>query len=97
MSRLVLIAPGASPADRDRGLAAATLFLERAGITAEEAAAGAEVRTAWGDSGLVPLLEPTPEELVAAEALDGALESALAACYRGRNVPLDAQLRLGDF
>jgi hypothetical protein len=33
-------------------------------------------------------------ESAAAEALDGALESALMACYRGRTAPLDAELRL---
>lgn len=92
--RLDFIAPGASEDDKARGLAAAMLFLQRAGIEAEEAMAGSDARTAWGDSGLAPLHEPTPEEVVAAEALDGALESALMACYRGRSAPLDAELRL---
>lgn len=90
--RLQFHAPGASDAEVGRGLAAALLFLSRAGISPEEAIAGDEARTAWGDSGLAPLHEPTPMEVAAAEALDGALESALMACYRGRNAPLDARL-----
>jgi hypothetical protein len=92
--RLQFRAPGASEAEAERGLAAALLFLSRAGISPEEAIAGDEARTAWGDSGLAPLHEPTPMEVAAAEALDGALESALMACYRGRNAPLDAELCL---
>lgn len=96
MSRVQLQfhAPGATQEETERGLAAALLFLSRAGITAEEAIAGDEARAMWGDSGLAPLHEPAPTELVAAEALDGALESALMACYRGRPAPLEAELRL---
>ena len=78
MSRLVLIAQGASPTDRERGLAVAMLFLERAGITAEEAAAGAEIRTVRGNSGLVPLLG----EGVAANATS----SRTAKAFRGSSV-----------
>lgn len=92
--RLQFHAPGASQEAAERGLAAASLFLSRAGVTPEEAFAGDAARATWGDSGLAPLHEPTPTELVAAEALDGALESALMACYRGRSAPLDAELRL---
>lgn len=92
--RLWFHAPGASPEEAERGLAAAALFLSRAGVTPEEAIAGDAARAMWGDSGLAPLHEPTPTELVAAEALDGALESALMVCYRGRSAPLDAELRL---
>lgn len=89
--RLQFHAPGATPQEAERGLAAA-LFLSRAGVTPEEAFAGDQARATWGDSALAPLHEPAPTELVAAEALDGALESALMACYRGRNAPLDAKL-----
>jgi hypothetical protein len=92
--RLDFVAPGASTRERARGLAAAELFLQRAGVSAEEAIAGDRAREAWGDSGLAPLNAPTPEELVAAEALDGALESALVACHRGGHTPLDAFLRM---
>jgi len=92
--RLQFHAPGASQADAERGTAAALLFLQRAGISPEEAIAGDRARATWGDSGLAPLHAPTPMESAAAEALDGALESALMACYRGRTAPLDAELRL---
>lgn len=94
--RLVFLAPGASSEDAARGLAAANLFLQRVGIGADEAVAGAQARAAWGDSGLAPLLEPRPEDVAAADALDGALESAIMACYRGKNVPLDVELRLSS-
>ena len=94
--RLRFHAPGATPQEAERGLAAALLFLSRAGVTPEEAFAGDQARAAWGDSGLAPLHAPAPTELVAAEALDGALESALMACYRGRNAPLDAELRFEE-
>lgn len=94
--RLDFYAPGATEEDRERGLAAAILFVQRAGICPLEALDGDQARAAWGDSGLAPLQQPTPEEVAAAEALDGALESALMACYRGRNAPLDAELRLAQ-
>lgn len=92
--RLAFIAPGACAADQARGLAAAELFLKRSGVSAEHAAAGVAAQESWGDSGLAPLHEPTPAEAAAAQALDGALEAALLACYRGRAAPLDAELRL---
>lgn len=92
--RLDFYAPGASDSDKERGLAAAELFLRRAGITPLGALAGDRARAAWDDSGLPPLHEPTPEEIAAAEALDGTLESSLMTCYRGRNAPLDAELHL---
>jgi hypothetical protein len=92
--RLQFHAPGASVADAERGAAAAMLFLQRAGVSPEEAVAGDLARAMWGDSGLAPLHAPTPVEVAAAEALDGALESALMVCYRGRSAPLDAMLQL---
>lgn len=94
--RLGFHAPEATEAETSAGLTAAILFLRRAGLTPEEAKRGADARTTWGDSGLAPLQEPTAEELVLAEAWDGALESALMACYRGRNAPLEADLYLRE-
>lgn len=91
---LEFIAPHADAADRQRGLHAAELFLRRAGIAPADAFRGAEARTVWGDSGLAPMHAPSPEDLVHADAWDGALESALLACYRGGNAPFDACLRL---
>lgn len=91
--QLEFVAPGASEADRERGLAAALLYLEHAGVSVDRALTGAQARMDWGDSGLAPLLEPSQPDLTGAEALDGALEAALRACYRGRNAPLEAELR----
>lgn len=92
--QLIFIAPDATNEERARGLAAAISFFQRAGISIEEAKRGADARTAWGDSGLAPLHLPTHEQIAAAEAWDNALESALMACYRGRNVPLGADLQV---
>ena len=90
--QLQFIAPDATDEERARGLAAAVSFFRRAGISIEEAKRGADARTTWGDSGLAPLYEQSHEEIAAAEAWDNALESALMACYRGRKVPLGADL-----
>lgn len=89
-------APGASDVDVARGLAAASLFLQRAGVSVADAFSGDRARAAWGESGLAPLHEPTLAEMTAAETLDGALEAALAACYRGRPASLDAELRMAE-
>lgn len=93
---LRLVAPGANEVQRQRGEAAAASFLARAGITPQEAKRGADARTTWGDSGMSPLMEPTPEEEAAADAWDNARESALMACYGGISVPLGADLHLVD-
>lgn len=50
------------------------------------------MRNAWGESGLAPLSQPSDTELAAADAWDGALESAINACYRGGKAPLNATL-----
>lgn len=94
--KLGFLAPGASDVQRERGVAAAARFLRRSGISAELAKQGADARTNWGESGLAPLCEPTPEELAAADAWDNALESALMECYRGAPIPLGADLFLAD-
>jgi hypothetical protein len=46
--RLQFLAPGASVADAERGAAAAMLFLQRAGVSPEEAVAGDHARAMWG-------------------------------------------------
>lgn len=94
--QLKFLAPGASLSDRERGLAAALLCLNQAGIRPEDAIAGVRARDAWGDSGLAPLHEPSSTDLAGAQAFDDALEAALMACYRGRAAPLDAALELED-
>ena len=94
--KLGFLAPGASDVQRERRAAAATTFLRRSGISAELAKQGADARTNWGDSGLAPLCEPTPEELAAADAWDNALESALMECYREEPMRLGVELFLGN-
>lgn len=88
--------PGATELEVAAGLNAANRFLQRAGVTPEVAMRGALAREAWGDSGLAPLFEPSPEDQVHSEAWDGALESALMACYGGRPAPLEACLFLTE-
>lgn len=92
--QLVFSAPRASENDQARGLEAANRFLRRAQVTPDTAKAGADVRNAWGESGLAPLSQPSDEQMAAADAWDGALESAINACYRGRKAPLNAALLL---
>lgn len=94
--KLRLLAPGATDLQCEKGEAAAAAFLARAGISAEDAKRGADARAVWGDSGMSPLMEPTPEDVAAADAWDNARESALMSCYRGANVPLGADLDLVD-
>lgn len=92
--QLVFSAPRASENDHARGLEAAHRFLQRAEVTPDIAKAGADMRNAWGKSGLAPLIQPSDKELAAADAWDGALEAAISACYRGSKAPLNATLLL---
>lgn len=92
--KLAFLAPEATDEERTRGLMAAETFLQRAGISVQDAWQGLEARTAWGASGLAPLLEPDPVEVAAAEAWDNAVEAALMACYRSRTVPWGAALQV---
>lgn len=92
--KLAFTAPNASEEDRERGLAAAYLFLQRAGLSVEEAKQGLDARKSWDESGLSPLHEPEPVLLAAAEAWDNAIEAAFMTCYGPRSAPWGACLRI---
>lgn len=92
--KLAFTAPTASDLDRERGLAAACLFLQRSGISIEEVKQGIDARTSWVDSGMPTMLEPDPILLAAAEAWDNAMEAAFMTCYGARSTPWGAALRI---
>ena len=87
-------APGANCAEHARGVAAAYASLSSRGFTAEQAKRGADARETWGDSGLLPDLEPSVDDSKAADAWDEAVGAALTTCYRSRRIPLEAGLYL---
>lgn len=89
-------APGASSAEQARGLVAAHASLSGRGFTAEQAKRGADARETWGDSGLLPDLEPSADDSKAADAWDEAVGAALMTCYRFGKVPLEAGLYLTE-
>lgn len=88
-------APGASSAEQARGLIAAHASLSSHGLTAEQAKRGADARDTWGDSGLLPELEPSFDDAKAADAWDEGVGAALTTCYRSRKIPLEAGLYFG--
>lgn len=92
--KLQFHAPGASIAEQARGLVAAHASLASRGITAAQAKRGADARGTWGDSGLLPELEPSFDDAKAADAWDEAVGAALTTCYRSRKIPLEAGLYL---
>lgn len=92
MAELGLIAPGTSEEARLRALGIAAQVLRHAGVTADAAKLAVEKRDAWGDSGMSPLLQPDERDLRAAEAWEDASQAALMSCYRGRTIPLEAEL-----
>ncbi|RCW66088.1 hypothetical protein [Pseudorhodoferax soli] len=92
--KLAFTAPTASDLDRERGLAAAYLFLKRSGISIEEVKQGIDARASWVDSGMSPMLEPDPILLTAAEAWDNAMEAAFMTCYGDRSTQWGAALRI---
>lgn len=92
VAELVLHAPGIPDEARLHAQGVALEVLRRAGVTVEAARQAVAKRDAWGDSEMAPMLEPNQDELHAAAAWDDATQAALMACYRGRNIPLDAEL-----
>ena len=84
------------PARRARGIAAALEVFQRAGVTPQEAAAGAGKRQHWDVRGFDPELEPTAEEHEAAAAWDDAEAAAFAAAFGDDEAPPDACLFLRD-
>jgi len=80
---ILMDARGATPEEKQRGLAAARAVLGRIGITAERAAEGSFTVEGWDDAGFPPDQEPTEEVYVAAEAWWAADNAAIEACCEG--------------
>ena len=80
---ILMDARGATPEEKQRGLAAARAVLERIGIDAQEAAEGSYAVEGWDDMGFPPDQEPSEEEYVAAEAWWAASNAAIEACCQG--------------
>lgn len=89
-------APGTTPEARRAALGVAAEVLRRAGVSAAAAKAASDKREAWGDVGMSPESQPDEHELHAAAAWEDASQAALTHCYRGRNVPLEAELTFSD-
>ncbi|MER9332892.1 hypothetical protein NKJ06_02565 [Mesorhizobium sp. M0293] len=94
---LLLTVPGASPEEIARGIAAAQAVLDRAGITAIEAAEGLFALEGWDDASFPDEGEPTEEEDEAASAWMEASRAALDACcadWPAEKRPVAADLQL---
>ncbi|MBZ9884817.1 hypothetical protein LB535_20940 [Mesorhizobium sp. CA10] len=76
-------ARGATPEEKQRGIAAATAVLDRAGMTAEDAASGSFAVERWDDMGFPPDQEPSEDEYAAAEVWWEASNAAIEACCEG--------------
>ncbi|PTE12115.1 hypothetical protein [Mesorhizobium helmanticense] len=77
---MLMNARGATPEERQRGIEAAKAVLNRAGMTAEEAASGAFAVEGWDDMGFPEDEEPSEAEYQAAEIWYEANKAALRAC-----------------
>ncbi|RWN30826.1 MAG: hypothetical protein EOR97_16475 [Mesorhizobium sp.] len=96
---LLLTVPGASPEEIARGIAAANEVLDRAGISALEAADGMFAIEGWDDASFADESLPTGEENEAASAWIEASRAALDACcadWPAEKRPLAADLQLVD-
>lgn len=76
-------ARGATPEEKQRGLAAARAVIERSGLTAEEAAEGSFAVEGWDDMGFPPDQEPSEDEYAAADIWWAASNAAIKACCEG--------------
>lgn len=79
---MLMNARGATPEEKQRGLDAAQAVLDRAGITADEAADGAHAVEDWDDMGS-PDQEPPEEVCAAADVWWEASKAAMEACCAG--------------
>ncbi|RWI62913.1 hypothetical protein [Mesorhizobium sp.] len=77
---LLLKLRGASAEEKKRGVEAAKAVIDRAGITAEEAAGGFFAMEAWDDMGFPEDEEPSEAEYAAADVWGEAHTAALEAC-----------------
>ncbi|RUT85523.1 MULTISPECIES: hypothetical protein [unclassified Mesorhizobium] len=96
---LLLTVPGASPEEIARGIAAANEVLDRAGISALEAADGMFAIEGWDDASFADESLPTGEENEAASAWIEASRAALDACcadWPAEKRPVAADLQLVD-
>ncbi|MDG4875201.1 hypothetical protein P9273_08835 [Mesorhizobium sp. WSM4935] len=80
---IMMDARGATAEDKQRGIDAATAVLDRAGMTAEDAASGAFAVERWDDKGFPPDQEPSEDEYAAAEVWWAASNAASKACCEG--------------
>jgi hypothetical protein len=80
---IMMDARGATPEEKQRGVAAATAVLDRAGMTAEDAASGSFAVERWDDMGFPPDQEPSEDEYAAAEVWWAASNAAIKACCEG--------------
>lgn len=80
---ILMDARGATPEEKQRGLAAARAVIERSGLTAEEAAEGSFAVEGWDDMGFPPDQEPSEDEYAAADVWWAASNAAIEACCDG--------------
>ncbi|WP_217568793.1 hypothetical protein [Mesorhizobium sp. GbtcB19] len=76
-------ARSATAEEKQRGIAAATAVLDRAGVTAEDAASGSFAVERWDDMGFPPDQEPSEDKYAAAEIWWAASNAAINACCEG--------------
>lgn len=80
---VIMRARGASPEEMQRGVEAARAVLDRAGMTAEQAADGAFALEGWDEMGFPSDQEPSEAEYAAADVWYEANNAALKACCDG--------------
>ncbi|MBZ9847985.1 hypothetical protein LB565_08305 [Mesorhizobium sp. CA14] len=80
---IIMDARGATPEEKQRGLAAAWAVIEQSGLTAEEAAEGSFAVEGWDEMGFPPDQEPSEDEYAAAEVWWTASNAAIKACCEG--------------
>jgi hypothetical protein len=80
---ILMDARGASPEEKQRGIAAARAVIESSGVTAEEAAEGSFAVEGWDDMGFPPDKEPSEDEYAAADVWWAASNAAIKACCEG--------------
>ncbi|MBZ9662925.1 hypothetical protein LB523_28135 [Mesorhizobium sp. ESP-6-4] len=80
---IMMDARGATPEEKQRGLAAARAVIEQSGLTAEEAAEGSFAVEGWDEMGFPPDQEPSEGEYAAAEIWWAASNAAIKACCEG--------------
>ncbi|MBZ9763975.1 hypothetical protein LB553_24265 [Mesorhizobium sp. CA8] len=80
---IIMNARGATPEEKQRGLAAARAVIEQSGLTAEEAAEGSFAVEGLDEMGFPPDQEPSEDEYAAADVWWAASNAAIKACCEG--------------